>query len=82
MVAGASGRRHETSTGRGCSSNRSRKVTTRPLSSSASIGGIVGGGSTKLGAKTTMSDLVVMRFSASLLATSWKSRRSQPTVLR
>ena len=35
---------YETSTARrSCSYSRSRKVTTRPLSSSASIGGIVGG---------------------------------------
>ena len=61
---------HETATGlfrsspvaQACSSTRSRKEHTRALSSRASKGGMAGGGSIRLGAKTTVRLLSVMRF--------------------
>jgi len=67
---GLTRRPQETATGRfwscpeaqACSSTRSRKVHTRALSSRASKGGIIGGGSMRLGAKTTVRLLSVMRF--------------------
>ena len=73
---------HEISMWRSCSCRRSRKVTIRPFSSSASMGGIVRGGSTRFGANTTLIDLIVMRFSLSWPATSLNSCNSQRIVLR
>ena len=64
------------------SQTRCRKLTTRRLTSSASIGGIVIGGSTRFGANTTAIDLIVIRLTGSCLAMSYISHSNHVSVAR